>query len=134
MICRTLLLQDIPLPDNGGPFANDSNAPGKPGEPPQDEDEIVAINEKGNNKFDNSSIDEDFASGLMSYSFGETSSIHNRLVQHNGPSFLEKILLKRNVVTCHINEGVMCIQEMSIRRKVVIWHTIMGFVHSTKKM
>jgi len=78
------------LPDNGGPFANDSNAPGKPGEPPQDEDEIVAINEKGNNKFDNSSIDEDFASGLMSYSFGETSSIHNRLVQHNGPSFLRE--------------------------------------------
>ena len=33
--CRTLLLQDIPLPDNGGPFANDYNAPGKPGEPPK---------------------------------------------------------------------------------------------------
>jgi len=58
--CRTLLLKDIPLPDNGGPFANDSNAPGKPGEPPQDEDKIVAINEKGYYKFDNSSIDEDF--------------------------------------------------------------------------
>jgi len=52
--CRTLLLQDIPLPDNGDPFANDSDTPGKPGEPPQDEDETVAINEKGYYKFDNS--------------------------------------------------------------------------------
>ena len=47
--CRTALLQDIllPLPDNGGPFANDSDGtPGKPGEPPQYEDETVATNEK----------------------------------------------------------------------------------------
>jgi len=73
------------LPDNGGPFVNGSDTPGKPGEPPQDEDETVATNEKGYYKFDNSSIDEDFASGLMSYYFGETSSIRNRLVQHNGP-------------------------------------------------